>query len=106
MRRLRQGIAPTLADPDRHKEVLMQQDECRGDALILDLLARCAGKPQTLEDLVAQIPELSWAELFQAVDRLSRRRRIVLSRHGFTYLLTHLSRPDKRTELVMAGSRA
>ena len=82
----------------------MLQDESRGDALILDLLARCAGKPQTLEDLVAQIPELSWAELFQAVDRLSRRRRIVLSRHGFTYLLTHLSRPDKQTELIMAGS--
>jgi hypothetical protein len=83
---------------------MMRRDESRGDTLILDVLARCTGKPLTLEDLAAMVPELSWAELFQAVDRLSRRRRIALSRQGFTYLLVYLTSPDQQAELVMTGS--
>lgn len=82
----------------------MQQGDSRGDALMLALLASCAGKPQTLENLAAQLPEVSWAELFQAVDRLSRGGHIVLTRQGFSYLLIYPSSPDKQTELVMAGS--
>jgi hypothetical protein len=82
----------------------MRQDGSRGEALILDLLARHAAEPYTLEDLAAMLPELSWAELFQAVDRLSRRRLIILSRQGFNYLLVYPDNPEKQAELVMVGS--
>ncbi|HSE58062.1 MAG TPA: hypothetical protein VLA99_05110 [Nitrospiraceae bacterium] len=82
----------------------MQQDDSSADALILDLLAQDAAHPLTIEEVAAMLPELSWAELLQAVDRLSRRRRIVLSRQGFTYLLVHLTRSDQQAEVVMAGS--
>lgn len=82
----------------------MRQDGSRGEALILDLLAQQAGEPYTLEDLATMLPELSWAELFQAVDCLSRRRLIVLSRQGFNYLLAYPDNPEKQAELVMVGS--
>lgn len=82
----------------------MPQDNGRADALILDLLAQDAAHPLTFEEVATMLPELSWAELFHAVDHLSRRRRIILSRHGFTYLLADLARSGQQTEVVMAGS--
>jgi len=39
----------------------------------------------TLDGLIALMPEYSWNQIIQAVDRLARCRRIVLRRHGFDY---------------------
>ncbi|MDF0642512.1 MAG: hypothetical protein P0111_00660 [Nitrospira sp.] len=48
-----------------------------------------------LEDLIISRPDFSWAQLFLAVDRLSRTNVIALSRSGLTYhlrLLPHGNR--------------
>nr|MBI3613337.1 hypothetical protein [Nitrospirota bacterium] len=59
------------------------------EALVLGLLDR-AGSP-TIEQLAAELPELTWSELFHIIDLLSRSGAIVLRRKGFTYeLQTHL----------------
>ena len=51
--------------------------------LILGLLR--ARKSLTLEQVVALLPELSWNQVFTAVDVLSRRGKIILLRRGFQY---------------------
>jgi hypothetical protein len=38
-----------------------------------------------MDDLVAERPDFSWAQLFLAVDRLSRKNLIVLHRVGLSY---------------------
>lgn len=44
-------------------------------------------RPFTVEELLLQVPELSWAQLFLAMDILSRRGDVELRRQGFTYTL-------------------
>jgi len=39
----------------------------------------------TIEQLVEQVPELTWNQLFHILDDLSRRNAIVLRRRGFEY---------------------
>jgi hypothetical protein len=39
----------------------------------------------SLEHLVARLPELTWNQVFQAIDALSRRGAILLQRRGFEY---------------------
>ena len=56
---------------------------------VLDLLRD--GRPHTLEELLEMAPEFSWAQLFVAMDSLSRRAVIELRRHGFTYWLRKAS---------------
>jgi hypothetical protein len=58
----------------------------RSEALILDALR--GEDPILLEQITVRIPELSWNELFQAVDTLSRRGDLVLRRSGFAYYLS------------------
>ncbi len=60
---------------------------------ILGILDARAGAPCSLEELVGQLPNLSWSELFQGVDGLSRRGAIRLSRHGFDYVLSAAGQP-------------
>ena len=48
----------------------------------------------SLEALIERLPELSWSQLFHAVDALSRRGAIELRRHGFQYQLASLTRPE------------
>ena len=57
----------------------------RQEAAIMDLL-RSSGK-LTVEEIVAQIPDLSWSQLFLAMDVLSRTGDVILRREGFTYTL-------------------
>jgi DNA-binding MarR family transcriptional regulator len=58
------------------------------ERLVLDVLGR--SDSLTIEQLTAQLPELSWSTLFQAIDSLSRKGTIVLRRKGFEYeLRTH-----------------
>jgi len=39
----------------------------------------------TVEELLDELPELSWSQVFLAIDLLSRRGDIELRREGFTY---------------------
>lgn len=41
----------------------------------------------TMSDMIERVPELSWSELFTAIDRLSRSGSLILSRRGFEYQL-------------------
>lgn len=61
----------------------------RAEALVMHVLHDWETLP--LEQMTEHLPELSWSELFHAVDRLSRRGEVVLRRRGFAY---HLSLPS------------
>jgi hypothetical protein len=69
----------------------MSTHSSRSEALILDVLRD--GDTILLEHITERIPELSWNELFQAVDTLSRRGDLILRRNGFAYYLSlpHMS---------------
>ena len=41
----------------------------------------------SLDALVTQLPEYSWNQIFQSVDRLARRGKIALRRHRFEYTI-------------------
>ena len=56
------------------------------DSLVLATLAEADFL--TIEQLVEQLPELTWNQLFQILDDLSRRNAIVLRRRGFEYEVT------------------
>ncbi len=43
------------------------------------------GQRFSVEELLDQLPEVSWSQLFLAIDVLSRRGDIELRRQGFTY---------------------
>ena len=51
----------------------------------------------TIEQLVEQLPELTWNQLFHILDDLSRRDAIVLRRRGFEY--------DVKTRSPIVSSR-
>jgi hypothetical protein len=53
--------------------------------LVLDLLNQAGSL--TIDQMTDQLPELSWSELFHAVDALSRSGVIILQRKGFQYEL-------------------
>lgn len=55
------------------------------EALVLELLQ--SADTLTLEQAIESLPELSWSELFHAVDALSRRGAITVRRRGFEYEL-------------------
>jgi hypothetical protein len=54
------------------------------ERLVLDLL-RSQSEPLTFEHIIGRLPELTWNQVFLAVDALSRSGKIVLSRRGFEY---------------------
>ena len=56
----------------------------RADRLVLDVI-QSRVVPLTFEEIIDKIPELSWNQVFLAVDALSRRGEIILSRRGFEY---------------------
>ncbi|MGQ0811938.1 MAG: hypothetical protein ACT4OO_12045 [Nitrospiraceae bacterium] len=55
------------------------------ETLILSLVNR--EECLQLEQIVAMLPELSWNQVFQTVDALSRRGKIRLRRRGYEYEL-------------------
>jgi hypothetical protein len=63
----------------------MSRHHSRREELVLGVL-RSSGS-LTIEQATAKLPELSWNELFHAVDALSRRGMIILRRRGFEYEL-------------------
>jgi len=56
---------------------------CDPEVLILSLLNSV--EILTMEQVVELLPELSWVDVFRAVDALSRRGTIILRRRGFDY---------------------
>ena len=80
----RSGLSPTVsvrADPAQ---------------VILDRLRE--GRRFTVEELLDEVPELSWVQLFLAIDVLSRQGAIELRRQGFTYTVTGLPRSTTRSD--------
>ncbi len=75
----------------------MSTDAMNAEEAVLTMLQRY--EVLTMEDLILGRPDFSWAQLFFAVDRLSRTNMIVLSRFGLGYQLrliagtTRLGRP-------------
>lgn len=61
----------------------MARSQPRPEQLILTVLHET--DVITLDRLVAQLPELTWNQVFQAVDALSRRGVILLRRRGYQY---------------------
>ena len=53
------------------------------DEAILNMLQRSDGL--MMEDVIAGQPDFSWAQLFLAIDRLSRKHLIALYRVGMNY---------------------
>jgi hypothetical protein len=60
--------------------------EVADEAAVLELLER--ERSIKLEDVVGLLPHMSWNQVFQCVDSLSRRGEIILLRHGFEYEIT------------------
>lgn len=66
----------------------MSRPHSRCEELVLGVL-RSSGS-LTIEQAAAKLPELSWNELFHAVDALSRRGDIALRKRGYEYEMTYL----------------
>jgi len=49
------------------------------------------GQRFTVEDILARIPQLSWAQIFFAMDMLSRRGDLELRRQGFSYTVRRVN---------------
>lgn len=71
--------------PSNDHPVLHRAGYAKQESAIMDLL-RSSGK-LTVEEIVEQIPDLSWSQLFLAMDVLSRTGDVILWREGFTYTL-------------------
>lgn len=57
------------------------------EEFIIDVLQRTG--PCCLDDLVSYLPNLSWGEVFVAIDRMSRDGRLALRKRGYsTYQIT------------------
>ena len=65
------------------------------EAAVLDLLRR--KRSIRLENVVDLLPQMSWNQVFQCVDSLSRRGEIILLRHGFEYEITWSSTKEHGT---------
>jgi DNA-binding MarR family transcriptional regulator len=61
-----------MSDSALHKEALVLQRFHQAGCL-------------TIEQLAAELTELTWSELFHTIDSLSRNGVIVIRRKGFTY---------------------
>ena len=59
----------------------MASQNVMNEALIINLVRR--EESVKLEELVTLLPQLSWNQVFQCVDSLSRRGKIILHRRGF-----------------------
>ena len=54
------------------------------ESLVLRLL-ESSSTPLTLDEVTERLPQLSWNQVFLAVDSLSRRGGIILKRRGYEY---------------------
>ena len=63
----------------------MGTENVNADEAVLSVLQQYEGL--MMEDLIAERPDFSWAQLFLAIDRLSRKNLITLHRVGLSYQL-------------------
>ena len=63
----------------------MGTENVNADEAVLSMLQQYEGL--MMEDLIAERPDFSWAQLFLAIDRLSRKNLITLHRAGLSYQL-------------------
>jgi hypothetical protein len=68
------------------------------ETLVMTILER--ERTLRLDQIVARLPELSWAQVFRAVDNLSRRGSVQLKRQGFDYELS----PARRRPYAPPGA--
>ena len=61
----------------------MGTENVNADEAVLSVLQQYEGL--MMEDLIAERPDFSWAQLFLAIDRLSRKNLITLHRVGLSY---------------------
>ena len=60
---------------------IQAQETQVNEAMVLELLSH--ERSISLEAVVDLLPQMSWNQVFQCVDSLSRRGEIILLRHGF-----------------------
>jgi hypothetical protein len=65
------------------EEQIMGTENANADEAVLSMLQR--DEVLMMDDLIAGRPDFSWAQLFLAVDRLSRKNLIALHRVGLSY---------------------
>ena len=93
----------------RNKEdQIMGTGNVHADEAILNMLQRYDGL--MMEDVIAGQPDFSWAQLFLAIDRLSRKHLIALYRVGQCYQIRLTNRAwtvgqDQRREELAASHR-
>ena len=61
----------------------MDTENVTADEAVLSMLQQYEGL--MMDDLIAERPDFSWAQLFVAIDRLSRKNLITLHRVGLSY---------------------
>jgi hypothetical protein len=89
--------------PSNDHPVLHRAGYAEQESAIMDLL-RASGR-LTVEEIAEQIPDLSWSQLFLAVDVLSRTGEVILWREGFTYTL-EAAKPAPVLETASHGTTA
>ena len=62
------------------------------------------GREHTVEELIELTPGMSWAQLFIAMDNLSRCGSVELRRRGFTYWLRKAEPPVEGAERTDAAA--
>ena len=72
------------------EEQIMGTGNVHADEAILNMLQRYDGL--MMEDVIAGQPDFSWAQLFLAIDRLSRKHLIALHRVGLSYQIRSTNR--------------
>jgi len=64
--------------------------------------------PCCLDDVVTSLPNSSWGEVFDAVDRMSRKGRLLLHQHGYSAyqvsLRSHLSHSTSSRMMQTTGN--
>lgn len=68
----------------------MDVQTATSETLVMTILER--ERTLRLDQVVARLPQLSWNQVFRAVDSLSRRGAILLKRRGFEYELSPVRR--------------
>ena len=74
----------------------MEQTIDLAELLVLDMVEREGAV--RMETLVSLLPQLSWSQVFNAVDELSRAEAITLQRRGFDYEVSLGSASSLRRE--------
>jgi len=65
------------------EEIMGAESTNNADEVVLNMLQRYG--TLMMDDLIAERPKFSWAQLFLAIDRLSRKNLISLLRVGLSY---------------------